>query len=215
MWMFILGMFTVKRLWRNVVYLIEHKHLQRVKGFTIWWKLMKVGELASRNRGQADIVVIPLHCLIRVTLHQLESWGKKQHTVRNKGFSRHYSLSKSQETQIMACSHFLLSHWDSSSLSHKLHTHSLSLLFICQGYCVIFNPLANAGIYVSVATCIIQTFLNLKRVSYLYLYQHCGIFKHSWCSLFSENRMGVSIITSMNINNKWYTLLYTTCGIPQ
>lgn len=37
---------------------------------------MKVGGLASRNRGQADIVVIPLHCLIRVTLHQLESWGK-------------------------------------------------------------------------------------------------------------------------------------------
>lgn len=108
MWMFMLGMFTVKRLWRNAVYLIEHKHLQRVKGFTIWWKLMKVGELASRNRGQADIVVIPLHCLIRVTLHQLESWGKKQHTVRNKGFSRHYSLSKSQETQIMACSHFYL-----------------------------------------------------------------------------------------------------------
>lgn len=108
----------------------------------------------------------------------------------------------------MACSHFYLV-TETPVHSHKLHTHSLSLLFICQGYCVIFNRVADAGIYVCAATCIIQTFLNLKSVSYLYLHRHCGIFKHSWCSLFSENRMGVSIITSMNINNINY-ILYCT-----
>lgn len=34
---------------------------------------MKVSELASCNRGQADVVVVPLHGLIGKTLHQVES----------------------------------------------------------------------------------------------------------------------------------------------
>lgn len=33
---------------------------------------MKVSELASCNRGQADVVVISVHGLIGITLHQVE-----------------------------------------------------------------------------------------------------------------------------------------------
>lgn len=48
------------------------------------WKLMKVGELASCNRGQADVVIILLHCLIRITLHQFKSWKTNSQTDKSR-----------------------------------------------------------------------------------------------------------------------------------